>query len=349
MKVGFNLYKHLLNPENFQFARQSGATHAIVHMVDYFAGQANNPGQPVAEGGSWGPAGDSKLWSVRELKGIVRMANEAGIEVYAIENFDPAHWHDVLLDGPKKRSQINNLKKLIQRVGEAGIPVVGYNFSLAGVCGRITGPFARGRADSVGMNGPFDEPLPAGMVWNMTYATGSKARPARPCTGDELWDRVRWFLDEILPVAEAAGITLAAHADDPPLPELRGTPRLVYRPDHYQKLLDLNPSASNQIDLCLGSVAEMIDADVYEAADLLSRQKRVAYIHFRNVVGKVPYYREVFPDEGDIDFSRVFQILRKNHFEGVIVPDHTPAMTCAAPWHAGMAFTVGYIKGLLDG
>lgn len=348
MKVGFNLYRHLLDEANFQFARQCGATHLVIHLVDYFGGGGNSAGQPVDHTQGWGRAGDPRrLWTVRELKDIVRRANDAGLEIHAVENFDPAHWHDVLLDGPKKRAQVGNLKKLIRRVGEAGIPVVGYNFSLAGVCGRITGPFARGKALSVGMNGPFDEPMPRGMVWNMVYADGAKGTEVRACTPEELWDRVRWFLDEVLPVAEEAGVVLAAHPDDPPLPEVRGTPRLVYRPELYNLLWEKHESPSNQVELCLGSIAEMPDADVYETVDWLTREKRVAYIHFRNVIGKVPFYREVFPDEGDIDFRRVFQILRRNRFDGVIVPDHTPLMACAAPWHAGMAFTVGYIRGLI--
>jgi mannonate dehydratase len=350
MKLGFNLYRHLLTEDNFMFARQCGATHLVIHLVDYFPSQAVGKGQPVDDGSGWGPAGDpNHLWTEGELKDIVQRANACGLEIHAVENFDPAHWHDVLLDGPQRQSQLANIKTLIRRIGAAGIPVIGYNFSLAGVCGRISGPFARGKAQSVGMNGPFDKPLPPGMVWNMTYAAPDAATPVAPCTSDELWDRVRRFLDEVLPVAEEAGVALAAHPDDPPLPQVRGTPRLIYRPDDYQRLLNLNHSPANRVDLCLGSVAEMVDGDVYQTVDELSRGKHIGYIHFRNVIGKVPYYREVFPDEGDIDFRRVFRILRTNRFDGVIVPDHTPGMSCGAAWHAGMAFTMGYIKGLLDG
>jgi mannonate dehydratase len=36
--------------------------------------------------------------------------------------------------------------------------------------------------------------------------------------------------------------------------------------------------------------------------------------------------------------------LDRNNFDGVIFPDHTPQMTCAAPWHAGMAHTIGYVE-----
>lgn len=350
MEIGFNLYRHLLDEANFQFARQCGATHLVVHMVDYFSAGSSRHGQPLDDGRGWGPAGDpGSSWTLRELKDLVRRANQSGLEVHAIENFDPAHWHDVLLDGPAKRSQINKLKTLIRRVGEAGIPVIGYNFSLAGVCGRSSGNYARGGALSVGMSGPFDKPMPPGMVWNMTYAAkGKGATAAKPCTSEQLWDRFRWFLDEVLPVAEASNVVLAAHPDDPPTETMRGTPRLVYRPDLFQRMLDLNHSPSNKIDFCLGTVSEMRDGDVYQATDDYSSQNRIAYIHFRNVTGKVPYYREVFPDEGDIDFLRVLRILKKNRFKGVLVPDHTPSMSCGSPWHAGMAFTVGYLKGLIQ-
>ena len=75
----------------------------------------------------------------------------------------------MLLDGPERNRQFENVKTIIRNLGKAGIPIMGYNFSIAGVCGRTTGPYARGGAMSVGMEGPLDEPMPNGMVWNMIY------------------------------------------------------------------------------------------------------------------------------------------------------------------------------------
>ena len=75
----------------------------------------------------------------------------------------------MLLDGPKRAQQLENVKTIIRRLGQAGIPILGYNFSIAGVCGRTTAPYARGGAMSVGMEGPLDTPMPNGMVWNMVY------------------------------------------------------------------------------------------------------------------------------------------------------------------------------------
>jgi len=151
-----------------------------------------------------------------------------------------------------------------------------------------------------------------------------------------------------VPVAEEAGVVLAAHPDDPPLPTLRGQPRLVYQPQLYQRLLDRRPSPANALEFCIGTLAEMTDGDVYEATDQYSRQGKLAYVHFRNVTGKVPHYREQFVDDGEIDMLRILKILKQSGFGGVIIPDHTPQMTCSAPWHAGMAFALGYMKAALQ-
>ena len=351
MKLGLGLYRHQLNEEHYRFARQCGCTHLVIHLVDYFrSSRSNRPGdQPVGDDSGWGLAGDpDKLWSYDELAAIKKEINAAGLELEAIENFDPAHWYDVLLDGPKKAKQLENLKTLIRNVGQAGIPIFGYNFSIAGVAGRIKGPFARGGAEAVGMDGPFDKPLPAGMAWNMVYDSTATPGIVPSATPEQLWQRLRDFLEAVVPVAEAAGVTLAAHPDDPPLPTVRSQPRLVYRPELYQKLIDLKPSPRNALEFCVGTIAEMSDGDVYAAVEQYSRQGKLAYVHLRNVRGKVPFYKETFIDDGDVDVLRVLRILKKNRFDGVIIPDHAPQMSCTAPWHAGMAYALGYLRAALQ-
>jgi mannonate dehydratase len=348
MKVGLGLYRHMLTRENYDFARQAGCTHVVIHLVDYF-NQNPRDNQPTgAPSQPWGVAGDpERLWTVQELKDIRSAIEEAGLVLAAIENFDPAHWHDILLDGPRRPQHIENVKTIIQRVGEAGIPVFGYNFSLAGVCGRVTGPCGRGGAITVGMDGALDAPLPSGMVWNMIYDRNAPPGTLNPISHHELWRRLQRFLEEVIPVAERSGVRLAAHPDDPPMPTMRQQPRLVYQPHLYQRLIDLVPSPSNALELCVGTLAEMTEGDVYEAVDRYSRQGKIAYLHLRNVRGKVPHYQETFIDEGDVDMIRILSILKRNSFDGVIVPDHTPQMSCSAPWHAGMAHTLGFMLAAL--
>jgi len=212
----------------------------------------------------------------------------------------------------------------------------------------VKGKFARGDAEAVGMNGPLDKPLPNGMVWNMVYDTNAAPGTVPTATSEQLWSRLKYFLDELIPVAEESGVTLAAHPDDPPLPMVRAQPRLVWQPQLYQKLIDLNPSPRNALEFCVGTIGEMADANVYKAVEDYSRQKKLAYVHLRNVRDKAPYYRETFIDDGEIDILRVLRILKKNNFTGVIIPDHAPQMTCAAPWHAGMAYALGYLRAGLQ-
>ena len=353
MKLGFGLYRHMLNEEHYKFARQCGATHIIIHLVDYFnkGNEASLNNQPVGDLGGWGVAGDpDKLWSVEELVKIKNDLAKHDLTLTGIENFDPAHWHDILLGGPLKEKHLQNCKTIIQRVGEAGIPIFGYNFSLAGVAGRSTDLFTRGGAVSVGMKGEdhtVNTPMPKGMAWNMVYDQNAGEGDQPETTHEELWGRLAGFLNELLPVAEKAGVVMAAHPDDPPLPYVRRQPRLVYQPHMYQKLIDINPSSSNQLEFCLGTLAEMTGGDIYEVTDHYSAQNRLAYVHFRNVKGKVPHYKETFIDEGSINMKKIVEILEKNKFEGALVPDHTPQMSCAAPWHAGMAYAMGYMKALI--
>ena len=351
MKLGLGLYRHMLTAENFRFARQAGASHIVAHYVDYFN---EGPRIPASEskGFGWGVSqNQDALWSVAELTALREAVEAEGLELAALENFDPSHWYDVLLDGPRRDEQIEGIKTIVRNVGAAGIPVIGYNFSVAGVWGHVVGPWARGGAESVGFsaaNGPRQTPIPAGQVWNMTYDPEAPAGEVGPVSAEQLWDRLERFLRDVVPVAEAAGVRLAAHPDDPPLPSLRGAARLVNKPELYQRLLDVVPSRANALEFCQGTIAEMTgEMDVYEAIDRYSAQGAIAYVHFRNVRGKVPEYHEVFVDEGDVDMVRALRLYAQNGYDGVIIPDHTPQMTCPAPWHAGMAYALGWMRAAI--
>jgi mannonate dehydratase len=92
----------------------------------------------------------------------------------------------------------------------------------------------------------------------------------------------------------------------------------------------------------------MTEGDIYETVETYARQNKIAYVHLRNVRGKVPHYKETFIDEGDVDIHRVLRILKQTGFQGVIIPDHAPQMTCSAPWHAGMAYALGYIRSAIQ-
>ncbi len=134
--------------------------------------------------------------------------NASGLELEAIENFSPGDWYDVLLDGPKREEQMINLKQIIRNVGRVGIPIIGYNFSLAGVYGHTRDRVARGNAVTV----KFDESdqknqalIPEGQIWNMTYDLNkgdvlNDDAKLESVTSKDLWKRLRRFLEEITPL-----------------------------------------------------------------------------------------------------------------------------------------------------
>ena len=350
MKIGLGLYRDSLTADNFQFAVQAGATHIVAHMTNYFRGR-----DPSISSGDdsegWGDCSQDTLWTYEELSGLVQSVRAAGLQLAALENFSPKFWSDVLLDGPERAAQMEGLKRLLRDAGRAGVPCIGYNFSIAGVWGWKRGPFARGNAHSVSFDAAGinpDLPMKDGVVWNMRYRPGRPNAAPVLVSAEEIWQRLTAFLTEIVPVAAEAGVMLAAHPDDPPAEQLRGTARLVNRPEKYDRLLGIVDAPANGLELCLGSLQEMPGGEIYDHVRRFARRDRIGYIHFRNVRGKVPKYVETFVDDGDIDMAEIVRILRDEKYQGVLIPDHTPGMTCGASWHAGMAFALGYMRALVQ-
>jgi len=351
LKLGLGLYKSLLNSKNFDFARQAGATHLVVQLVDYMKGGAN-PALAQNYLNGWGNTrNQGKLWEYDDLIRLKGEIESHGLVWEAIENFDPSHWFDILLDGPKRNKQMDDLKYMIANIGKANIPIIGYYFSIAGVWGWTNRKSGRGNPITVGFDAneiDVNLPIKKGMVWNMNYDENAPEGNLSTISRLEMWERLTWFLNEILPVAEENGVRMVAHPDDPPVPELRNSARLFHNITEYEKLLKLSNSPSNGFEFCMGTLQEMQGCDVLKALDKHSANGNIGYIHFRNVKGKVPNYREVFVDEGDLDMVAAIRILKKNNYNGILIPDHSPAMSCDAPWHASMAHSLGYMKGLID-
>ncbi len=64
MKLGFGLYRHMLNEEHYKFAKQCGATHLVIHLVDYFGHNKDNADQPIGGEDGWGKAGGNEIWTL---------------------------------------------------------------------------------------------------------------------------------------------------------------------------------------------------------------------------------------------------------------------------------------------
>ncbi|WP_342360821.1 mannonate dehydratase [Terrarubrum flagellatum] len=350
MRAGLTLFGDLLSRDGARFAAQLGVRDVVIHLVKYGRGADASAYLKGGVGPILGDCSAEPLWTYDEMASVVSMLAEEGLRVAALENFSPNFWSDILLDGPTWREQIDGLKRLVRDAGRAGIPCIGYNFSIAGVWGWTRRPSGRGGAMTTVYDRSAIDPaasIPDGMVWNMRYRDARTGAPSVSVSEEELWERFARFLRELLPVAEEARVTLAAHPDDPPDQMVRGSGRLVNSPEKYDRLLAISDSPANKLEFCIGSLQEMPGCDIYETTRRFARMDRIAYVHFRNVRGRVPRYEEAFVDDGDIDMAEIVRILHEEEFDGVLVPDHVPELACPSPWHTGHAHAIGFMRALI--
>ena len=95
-----------------------------------------------------------------------------------------------------------------------------------------------------------------------------------------LRENLAYFLQAIIPAAEAAGIKMCIHPDDPPFPIL-GLPRVVCNAEDLEYIVNAAPSPSNGITFCTGSLG------ANKANDLPAMLKQfgphIHFLHLRNV------------------------------------------------------------------
>jgi mannonate dehydratase len=128
----------------------------------------------------------------------------------------------------------------------------------------------------------------------------------------------------------------------------RGVHQALISLDGLKRLVELVPSPYNGLLLCLGCMQEA-GQDVPKVIHSLGREGKIFYVHFRNVVGTVPRYREVFPDQGDGDMVANLKALQEVGFEGYMVPDHHFGLVGDTDWqHCSRAWQIGYIRGLMQ-
>jgi mannonate dehydratase len=170
-------------------------------------------------------------------------------------------------------------------------------------------------------------------------------------TEDEMWANYSYFLNAVLPVAEEAGVKLALHPDDPPVPMLGGVARLFYRPEGFKRALEISQgSPAWGLNLCLGCCSEMTGGKdaVREMIEYFVPRGRVFYAHFRDVQGTVPNFAECFIGEGNFDPGEVMILLSSYGFDGFLLDDHVPQMDDDTPWgHRGRSHAIGYMQGLI--
>ena len=277
---------------------------------------------------------------VGAIRRVQEQLSAHDLNLLAIEGFLP---FESLIRGVDDGSELQAMKDLVSDMGAAGVPLLCYNW-MSGT------DWVRTTLDAPERGGARVTAFDLNDAVNAVSLTDQADRVEfDKVSVEELWQNLETFLRELVPVAEAAGVTLAMHPDDPPLSEFNGRARIMNCVESFERLVELVPSRSNAICFCQGSFATM-GADIPEAIETLG--DHIAYVHFRDVQGSPTSFRETFHDNGPTDMAAAIRALKQAGFQGPIRPDHVPQMfgeDDGDPGYTmlGRLFAFGYIRGLL--
>lgn len=262
--------------------------------------------------------------------------SSAGIDRVATPNI-------MLGKSPERDHEIELIQQMIEVAAKTDVRLLLYNTTIHPVLrtGRTPDPM-RGNAQY--------------STWNYEEAL-KQDKPdtiAGEVSVDEIFERITYLLDRILPVAEEFGVKLGNHIADPPTPvAYRGITRWN-SPDVFKgirRFAGLYDSKYHGLNLCLGSTAQGLKEPKTEIIPIikwLGERRQIFNIHLRNIKGGWNNFMEVYPDNGDMDFLEILRILRDVGYDGMVMPDHIPYHEDPASNLQGHAFAFGYNKALLQ-
>lgn len=291
--------------------------------------------------------GDRIYATVDELKRMRDLAESNGITVECLgppfltsSHIDrEKHPAIMLAESPERDRDIEQVQTMIRNCATVGIPAVKYNMSILGVLRIGRSP---GRGDC-------------------TYSTWKlkDAHPDPPLTraghvdADRFWERITYFLDRIIPVANEYKIRMACHPQDPGVPPegYQGVDRVLGTVDGLKRFITIRESPYHGLNFCQGTVSEMLSdpgSQIYDVIRYFGSRNKIFNVHFRNIRGHRNDFVEVYPDEGDVDFVKAIQVYREVGYPYMLMPDHVPQAPNDPHGLQSFAFCYGYIRALIQ-
>ena len=247
----------------------------------------------------------------------------------------------MLAQSPQRDRDIEAFQNHIRAAAAAGVPGVKYNMSILGVVRSGTTP---GRGDALYStwrlkDAPHDQPLTrAGHV-----------------DADAAWERITYFLEHVVPVANEYKVRIACHPQDPGMPPegYRGVDRVLGTVEGLEKFLSIQESPYHGLNFCQGTVSEDLEdpgTQIFDVIRRFGRRNKIFNVHFRNIRGHRNDFMEVFPDEGSVDFVKAIKVYREIGYSGLLMPDHVPKSAAGVQGSElqNFAFAFGFIRGLIE-
>ncbi|WP_238898743.1 MULTISPECIES: mannonate dehydratase [unclassified Clostridium] len=280
-------------------------------------------------------AGDE--WPMEKILEVKKSADKYGFNLDVVESVN-VH-EDIKLGLPTRDKYIENYKKTIEKLAKVGVKVICYNFmpvfdwlrtdlykktedgstALFYEKARITDIDPMELVNKIASNPDLTMPgWEPERLKNLTQLFEAY----KNVTEEDLWNNLKYFLEQIIPVAEINDIKMAVHPDDPPW-SIFGLPRIVKSRNDLARLLKLVDSPYNCLTLCSGAIGSNTNNDV--PAMIREFGNRIAFAHIRNV--KI-YENGDFIEtshrtcDGSLDICDIVKAYHEFGFTGYARPDH---------------------------
>ena len=289
-----------------------------------------------------------EAWSVDGLKRLRERVESYGIKLecvplplsssYITKSENP---NIMLGKSPERDREIDNILPDDPQHAQAGIPMVKYNMSILGVVRTGTSP-GRGGARYSTFN------------YEKAVASNPALTEAGPVSENEAWDRITYFLERVIPVAEENKVKMACHPHDPGMPKdkgFRGVHRVLGSVDGLKKFVAIHPSPYHGLNFCQGTVSEMLkdpNREIHDVIRYFGSRKKIFNVHFRNIRGGFLNFQETFPDDGDVNFLQAIRTYKAVGYDGMLMPDHVPKIDGDEGGRQAFAFAFGYIRALIQ-
>jgi mannonate dehydratase len=262
----------------------------------------------------------------------------AGLTIAGVESH-PVNAEKIKLGIDGRDEELENYIAAIQALAELGIPMICYNW-MAGIGWYRTKTNLPERGGALSSEFDYRDAEKQGLTkWGEVPE-------------EKLWATMEYFQKAVMPAAQKAGVKMALHPDDPPISPLRGIGRIVTSAANYRRVMNIVPCPVNGVTFCQANFMAMGE-DIEAVAKEFLREKKIFFVHFRDIEGTREHFRETFHDNGPHDMARMLAVYHEHGFHGPMRPDHAPTLEGESndnPGYAmmGKILAFGYMKGLME-